>query len=113
MQRLPTANGVSRFFQSRQNALWCEWCFAQADADGIEDRVGDRCRDWGAGRLAAAESRHLGAIDQDDVDPGNVGESNHGISAPIEGVDTSGVEFDFFHKRAADALNNISLNQVF
>src|SRR5258705_9226047 len=79
-----------RFFHSRQNALGRERRFAQANADGVEDRVGDGRGDRRAGRLAAAEGGHLRAVDQDDFDFRNGGETYYRGGVPIEGGDAGG-----------------------
>src|SRR4029453_1228818 len=101
-----------RFFHSRQHTLGSERRFAQAHADGVEDCVGNRGGDRSAGGLAAAECGHLRPVDQDDLNFGNVWKSKDGVSAPIKGLDAGGIELDFFHKRAADTLNNIPLDLV-
>src|ERR1044071_4837770 len=92
---------VLRFFQSGQDAFWRERRFAQAHAGSIEDGIRDSCGDWRARWFTATESRHFGAIDQDDVDLWNVREPDHGIRPPIERSDSRGVEFHLFQKGAA------------
>src|SRR5215472_3018772 len=54
--------------QPRQHSLRREWRFAQAQANGVEDGVGNRCRNGDYGRLARAQRRHLGPVDQDNFD---------------------------------------------
>src|SRR5213593_2276202 len=102
-----------RFFHSRQHTFRRERCLAQPHSDGIENRIGDCRGDRRAGRFAAAKGGHLRAVEQDDRDFRNVRKSKDGVSAPIKSLDSGGIELDFFHERAADALNNISLDLVF
>src|SRR5262245_7242125 len=71
--RRSVGNRSLRFLQSSEHAFWQERSFAQPDADSVKNGIGysrgDRC----AGGFAAAESGHLRAIDQDDLNFGNIG----------------------------------------
>src|SRR5215470_6610414 len=51
-------------------------------------------------------------IDQDDVDLRHVTELHDRIAVPVQIFDTSGVEVDLLHQRAAAALNDVPFNLV-
>src|SRR5437867_10498244 len=98
--------------QSGQNPLRRKRRFMQADSGRIEDRVGDGRADRSARRFAAAESRHLRTVDQNDLDLGNIGKFDNRISSPIQRLNAGRVELYFLKQRTAHALNNISFDLV-
>src|ERR1700760_275378 len=82
--------------QRRLHSLGSEGNGSEPDASGIEDGIGEGGADRGHRSFARAVERGRGAVDEFDLNRGNIRESNHRIRGPIDAGDAGVIQFYFF-----------------
>lgn len=65
-------------------AFWCEGNLSQADADRVEDCVGDGGRDWPLRALADTEIGQSWPVEQDGFDARRIVETQNWVTVPID-----------------------------
>jgi hypothetical protein len=108
-----TTTARSRFLQPRHHPLRRKGHFAQPHAGRIEDGVADRRGNGNCRLLSSSQRCHLRPVDEHNIEFRDVGESQYRIAAPIKARHAIRVEGDFFEKRPADALDNVSFGLIF
>src|SRR5262249_41647002 len=82
----------------------------QPQAGCIMNRVGKRCSDRCASRLARANQRLLWPVDQLYVDLGHTREPQDRIARPVHAQDARAVEHHLFHQCPANRLQDTALD---
>src|SRR3984893_3459468 len=98
--------------ESTQHARRRERNFAQANSDGIKDRISNRRRNRNNRRLAASKGRHLRPANQYDLDIRYVTVSDDRVARPVEALNPRRVEQNFLEQRSTHSLDDVSLNLI-
>ncbi len=86
--------------------------FAEADAGGVEQRVGDRRRARHRGRFAGPERRIVRPLHHQHVDLGDLREGEDRVAAPFPARHPGGVEADRFAEHPARRLDHVAVDLV-